>query len=266
MRKLDINEFKICQILGRIFLSSRTLSHLSSPMFIRRFMNYEGSRCFFDKSYLSSSNNEEEVILELNDLYEPSHNKILYGEKEMYWIGYIYGAISFLYQLSPKTVYALFPSKEIISYYPIYHTFDVEEASERMMENIGYEEKDYVSRGVAIYKKLLMMDKLKELLGKKVKVHIDDSSKGNILQASYGYLEDFLSSDGSRQEVYVLGADEVGEEFSGVAYAIIERKDEGKDKLVVVKEGSEYSNQEIRKAIAHKEKPFKHKIIRQASL
>jgi len=32
----------------------------------------------------------------------------------------------------------MFPPDEIVKYYKIYHTFDVEEASERMMENINY--------------------------------------------------------------------------------------------------------------------------------
>lgn len=53
----------------------------------------------------------------------------------------------------------MFPAIEIVKYYKIYHTFDIEEAAERMMENIGYVEQDYTSRGVEIYKKLIELDK-----------------------------------------------------------------------------------------------------------
>ena len=44
MRKLDFNEFKMCQILGRVFEKSVDLSNQSSPLFIRRFMTYEGAK------------------------------------------------------------------------------------------------------------------------------------------------------------------------------------------------------------------------------
>ena len=41
MRKLDFNEYKICQIQGRLFEKSIECSKFSSPMFIRRFMTSE---------------------------------------------------------------------------------------------------------------------------------------------------------------------------------------------------------------------------------
>ncbi len=102
MRKLDFNEFKICQILGNIFEKSIDFSHLSSPMFIRRFMTYKGTKCFFDKSYLFLSCNEEDIIYELNDKYAENKNKILYRNDEMYRIGYIYGALSFYMNFHQK--------------------------------------------------------------------------------------------------------------------------------------------------------------------
>lgn len=70
MRKLDINEFKLCQIIGRIFEKSINVSRLSSSMFIRRFMTNESTKCFFDKTYLSLSCNEEDIIITLNDKYK----------------------------------------------------------------------------------------------------------------------------------------------------------------------------------------------------
>lgn len=184
MRKLDINEFKLCQILGRIFEKSLLLSSLSSPMFIRRFMTNEQTKCFFDKSYLSLSSNEEDIIYEINSLYKDSENKIKYSEEQMYWIGYIYGAISFLYGLSSKSVYKLFPAFKIVKYYRIYHTFDIEIAAERMMESINYND-DYTARGVAILKRLFNQDKLKEMINHPAKVDLSSiiniDSKDDIL-------------------------------------------------------------------------------------
>lgn len=84
MRKLDINEFTLCQMLGRIFEKSLTFSSLSSPMFIRRFMTYEGTKCFFNKSYLCLSNNDEDIILEINEKYKERGSLIFYTANQMY--------------------------------------------------------------------------------------------------------------------------------------------------------------------------------------
>ena len=154
MRKLDFNEYKLCQILGRVFEQSIELSNLSSLLFIRRFMTSEEAKCFFDKTYLVLSSNEEDIIHELNERYAPSSKKETLTKNEMYWVGYIYGALSFLYELPGKSVYRLFPAKETVRYYNIYHTFGIEEAAERMMENIGYKKADPTERGVQIMRRL----------------------------------------------------------------------------------------------------------------
>ena len=154
MRKLDFNEYKLCQILGSIFEKSTDLSSFSSLMFVRRFMMSPETSCFFDKSYLTLSTNEEDIIKDLNEKYETSKEKKVLSKDKMYWIGYIYGALSFLYDLSGKAVYKLFPAKEIVKYYNIYHTYGIEEAAERMMENIGYKSKDFTTSGVQILKRL----------------------------------------------------------------------------------------------------------------
>ena len=100
MRKLDFNEYKICQMLASIFESSIEQANFSSPMFIRRFMNSEFSILFQNKSYLTLSISADEIFDELNNKYKESTKNPLYTKGEMYWIGYIYPALSFLYELS----------------------------------------------------------------------------------------------------------------------------------------------------------------------
>lgn len=270
MRKLDKNEYTLCKRLGRIFEKSVKLSHLSSPMFIKRFMNYDGTKTFFDKSYLITSCNEEDIIYELNEVYSPSKkNRILYGEKEMYWIGFIYGALSFLYEISSKYLFKLFPSKEIIKYYPIYHTFDIETAAERMMENINYVKPDYTELGVKIYKRLFLLEKLESMIGEKVHVYIDrpigsvhPEHKDLVYQVNYGYIKEVIALDKEYQDAYVLGVSEPIKEFDGIVYAVIKRKNDFEDKLIVVKEGSNYSDEEIKKYVSFQEKYFTYKILR----
>lgn len=154
MRKLDYNEYFICKTMATIFEESIELSNFSSSIFIQRFMTCDETKCFFNKTYICMSCNKEQIIYDLNEKYKKMDNKVNYSKNEMYWIGYIYGALAFLYNLSSKSVFKLFPSKEIVKYYFIYHTFDIEEAAERMMETIKYPGNDYNIRGKEILGRL----------------------------------------------------------------------------------------------------------------
>ena len=139
MRNIDYNEFLICRMVGDLFEMSITRSNLSSPLFIKRFMNNEEINSqFYSKVYLFISTSREQIIDEMNEIFKPSKNKYTYSNDEMYWIGYIYSCIAFLYEIPYKKVYELFNAREIRRYYPCYHTFGIEQAAERMMENIGY--------------------------------------------------------------------------------------------------------------------------------
>ena len=90
MRKLDFNEYKICQMLASIFESSIEQANFSSPMFIRRFMNSEFSILFQNKSYLTLSISADEIFDELNNKYKESTKNPMYTKGEMYWIGYYF--------------------------------------------------------------------------------------------------------------------------------------------------------------------------------
>lgn len=154
MRKLTWSEYKCCQYIGEVFELSLKYSNFSSSMFIRRFMLYSENHPFFDTTYLMMSCNLEDIILELNEKYQPSEKKILIDRDVMYWIGYVYGALSYLFERSSRVVYKLFPAREIIKYYNAYHTFDIEEAAERMMENVGIKYESKTERGVKILREL----------------------------------------------------------------------------------------------------------------
>lgn len=269
MRKLDFNEFKTSQMLASLFEKSIENSNFSSPMFIRRFMTSDFTKFFEDKSILSISTTIENIIEDLNTKYKASTKKPMYTKNEMYWIGYIYSALSLLYDLSLKRVYKLFPSKEIVKYYNIYHTFDIEEAAERMMENIGYTKENYTQKGLAILKKLHLLDNLREMIGKEVTVYIDRPLGSKhpkhddiIYNVNYGYIKEFVAADGEYQDVYVLGIDKPVKEFTGIVYCIVNRTNDIEDKLIVVDKNVTFSNDEIEKEIAFQEKFFKHKIIK----
>ena len=135
MMPLNYNELKLCQLQAKIFELSVSLTNYSSPIFIRRFMLSNFAKSFDNKSYLNQANNIEDAFEILDDEYGIiNYGKSKYTKDEMYWIGYIYRAISIRFNYSSKYVYKLFPANIIINYYPIYHTFDIVEAAERMIE------------------------------------------------------------------------------------------------------------------------------------
>lgn len=163
MRNLDYNEYLICKMCGDLFQMSVERSNLSSPQFIRRFMtNRDINYQFYSKTYLLISTSREQIIDEMNEMFEPSKNKYTYSIDEMYWIGYIYSCLAFLYEIPYKKVYELFNAREIRKYYPIYHTFGIEQAAERMMENIGYEKVDIQKRALELMRELIKQERLEK--------------------------------------------------------------------------------------------------------
>ena len=112
------------------------------------------------------------------------------------------------------------------------------------------------------------MTRAQNFLGKVVDVIIDrpmgslHPKHGFIYEVNYGYVSDTKSPDGEELDVYYLGTDKSLEKAEGVCIAVIHRKNDDDDKLVVVPEVISFSNKEIDKLIEFQEKWFKHKILR----
>ena len=108
----------------------------------------------------------------------------------------------------------------------------------------------------------------KEYLGKIVNVEIDREfgtkhpKHGFIYPVNYGYVPNTVSGDGEELDCYVLGVFEPVKEFTGKCIAIVHRTNDNDDKLVVVPEGKEYSDDAINALIEFQERFFEHIIIR----
>ena len=79
---------------------------------------------------------------------------------------------------------------------------------------------------------------------------------------NYGYISGIISGDGEELDAYVLGVSEPVESFEGVCMAVIRRAEEDDDKLIVVPEGMEFSDEQIRQQTAFQEKDFTITILR----
>ena len=105
-------------------------------------------------------------------------------------------------------------------------------------------------------------------LGKILKIKIDREfgskhpKHGFIYPVNYGYVPDTVSGDGEELDAYLLGVFESVQEFEGRCIAIIHRTNDNDDKLVIVPDGKEYSDDAIDALTEFQEQYFKHIIIR----
>ena len=112
------------------------------------------------------------------------------------------------------------------------------------------------------------MEKGRQYLGKIVKVKIDRPlgslhPKHNFLYLlNYGYIPNTVSGDGEELDAYILGEFKPLDEFTGKVIAVIERLDEDDDKLVVVGENKNYTNEQIEALVEFQEQWKRHRIIR----
>ena len=108
----------------------------------------------------------------------------------------------------------------------------------------------------------------REYLGKIVKVVMDrplgtcHPKHGFVYETNYGYIPNTVSGDGEELDAYVLGEHRPLETFEGKVIAIIHRLNDDDDKLIVVREGKNYTDDQIRALTEFQEQWFESEIIR----
>jgi len=106
------------------------------------------------------------------------------------------------------------------------------------------------------------------LLGKKVKIKIDRKlgephpKWGWLYPVNYGFVEGITAPDGEELDAYLLKVDTPVDSYEGVVVAIVHRAENDDDKLVVIPEGVDITDEEIEKLVDFQEKWFKHSIVR----
>ena len=109
---------------------------------------------------------------------------------------------------------------------------------------------------------------IKDYLGKNIEAKIDRElgskhpKHGFIYPVNYGYIPNTISGDGEEIDCYILGVFEPIKEFKGKCIAIIHRTNDNDDKLIIVPEDKEYSDDAINALIEFQEQYFEHIIIR----
>ncbi|MDR0975832.1 MAG: inorganic diphosphatase [Christensenellaceae bacterium] len=107
-----------------------------------------------------------------------------------------------------------------------------------------------------------------QFIGKTVPVVIDRplGSKhpkfGFVYPVNYGYVPDTKAADGGGLDAYVLGIDEPLKMYEGQTVAMIHRLDDNDDKLIVTN-GENFTDEEIKKLTNFQEQFFKSVILRE---
>lgn len=124
---------------------------------------------------------------------------------------------------------------------------------------------------VSLVKRLGSLDckpDLRPYLGKTVTVTVDrplgslhPSGHPIRYEANYGFISGTLSGDGEPVDAYLLGLDQPVAEASGVVIAVIVRRDDIEDKLVVASQGRSFTPEQISALVAFQERFFDTELI-----
>lgn len=112
------------------------------------------------------------------------------------------------------------------------------------------------------------MENIKDYLGKNVNVEIDrplgtrHPKHGFMYMINYGFIPNTVSGDGKEIDAYLLGEYDPINSGSGKVIAIIHRLNDDDDKLIVSKDGKDYSDDAIRALTEFQERFFESVIIR----
>ena len=107
-----------------------------------------------------------------------------------------------------------------------------------------------------------------DFLGKEVNITIDRQlgtrhpKHGFMYMLNYGYVPNTISGDGEELDAYLLGEFEPVENSKGTVIAIIHRTNDDDDKLIVSKDGKDYSDEAIKALTEFQERFFESVIVR----
>ncbi len=85
---------------------------------------------------------------------------------------------------------------------------------------------------------------------------------GFVYEVNYGFIKGIIAPDGEELDAYFLGTDVPLKEEKGIVIAIAHREDNDDDKLIVVPEGINFTDEEILTQINFQEKWFKTVIVK----
>jgi inorganic pyrophosphatase len=93
-------------------------------------------------------------------------------------------------------------------------------------------------------------------------LHSKHPKHGFVYELNYGYVPDTLAPDGEEIDAYVIGVDQPIKTFTGRCIAVIHRLNDQDDKLIIVPEGTDFTDEQIIEATYFQERFFRSTIYR----
>ena len=115
-----------------------------------------------------------------------------------------------------------------------------------------------------------MMEKIdsKNFIGKEVNIVIDRAlgtkhpKHGFVYTVNYGYVPNVISGDGEELDAYLLGVVDPVASYKGKCIAVIHRTNDDDDKIIVVPDGVNYTDEQIKALTEFQERFFESVIMR----
>ena len=135
MKKIDKDGLLLCDIQAKTFELSFTEQKTSSEIFIRRFMNSDVAKQLDNLALLESNIQAQDILIMLDEEYGVSnYGSVKYTSNELYWIGYLYRYFAYTYNKTSVQVYKIIKPKDLRGLYLPYHTMDIAQAIDRILE------------------------------------------------------------------------------------------------------------------------------------
>lgn len=155
-KKIDKDGLLLCDMQGKAFELSVTNSDTSSEIFIRRYMYSDIAKKLDNESILATNYIAKDLLMYIDSQYGKSeYGSVKYSANEMFWIGYFYRYFCYTYEISSNRAYRIIKPKELRGLFLPYHTLDVSQAIERVLEakNLLIDEEGELKRQYKIFKK-----------------------------------------------------------------------------------------------------------------
>lgn len=162
MKNIDKDGLLLCELQARTFELSIEKTDSSSEIFIRRFINSEIVKEMDNMAILDWNLQPMDILERIEEEYGVStYGSTKYSKNEMYWIGYVYRYYAYTYEISSIQAYKIIKPKELRSLYLPYHTLDVSQAIERILESKGMllNEEERLQKQYEIYRAIRMENK-----------------------------------------------------------------------------------------------------------
>lgn len=135
MRKFDTNGLRVAEHQGKLFKASVTNCDCSSPIFLRRFIHSELLKTLDKNESAFISYDVYGDLLEIEEQFGKSnYGKIKYPQEVMFWMGYLYRYISYTRDMDTPFLFKLFPYKQLLNNYYVFHTQSMEWCIEELLE------------------------------------------------------------------------------------------------------------------------------------